>query len=221
MGTDKALLQLAGKSLIQHAVTKLRRLTPNVRILSSNAALASYAPLLPDIHPNTGPIGGLEAALLHTSTDWNLFLPVDMPFIPTVFLAEWVRSVTRGRPRSIHVAFFSVFGRPQPALVLIRRDAGPILTLAIAREEYKLLPALEAAASELAPPDGRPRERIPFMLPIDEHLKFEGWTIPPRNAEPWKMLTPAQRSAQHLWFTNLNMPGDFAEAAAHADALDT
>jgi molybdenum cofactor guanylyltransferase len=59
MGTDKSLLPLAGKSLIQHAVAKLLRVCADVHILGSNPALAAYAPLVPDIHPNCGPIGGI------------------------------------------------------------------------------------------------------------------------------------------------------------------
>jgi molybdopterin-guanine dinucleotide biosynthesis protein A len=82
MGTVKALLQLGGKPLIEHAVTKLRRICADVHILSSNSELAPYAPLVRDIHPNCGPLGGIEAALLHSPYDWNLFLAVDMPFYP-------------------------------------------------------------------------------------------------------------------------------------------
>ncbi|HEV2619663.1 MAG TPA: molybdenum cofactor guanylyltransferase [Acidobacteriaceae bacterium] len=224
MGSDKALLQLAGKPLIQHAVAKLHRLTANVRILSSNPALAAYAPLLPDIHPGAGPIGGIEAALLHSTTDWNLILPVDVPFIPTRFLVRWVQSIQstiRRQGRRIHIAMFSVFGVPQPTLLLAHRNAARYLTDAVRRGEYKLLPALEVAARELAPADAQSDERVPYMLPVDEYMQFDDWTIPPAEVKPWQILTPAQRAAQPLWFSNLNRPGDFAEAAAHADALDT
>ena len=65
MGTDKALLLLAGKPLIAHAVVKLGRLCQDVRVLSANSALAPYAPLVPDLHPDCGPIGGIEVALTH------------------------------------------------------------------------------------------------------------------------------------------------------------
>src|ERR1700754_3091471 len=83
MGRDKALLELAGKPLIQHAVIKLTRLTGDVNILSSRPELAQFATLVPDLHENCGPVGGLEAAFAHTRRDWMLVLPVDMPFVPT------------------------------------------------------------------------------------------------------------------------------------------
>ena len=47
MGRDKALLELAGKPLVLHAVTKLRRLCADVSVLSNNPELATrYGPLV-------------------------------------------------------------------------------------------------------------------------------------------------------------------------------
>ena len=90
MGRDKALLELAGKPLIEHAVTKLRRVCAEVHILAGaegeHAGLARYAPLVHDLHPGCGPISGIEAALTHTTHDWNLILAVDVPFLPTALL---------------------------------------------------------------------------------------------------------------------------------------
>jgi len=48
MGRDKALLELAGKPLVQHAVKKLRRVCMDVRILSNSGELGAYAPIVAD-----------------------------------------------------------------------------------------------------------------------------------------------------------------------------
>ncbi len=69
MGRDKALLELAGKPLVRHAVKKLRRVCMDVRVLSDNPELAAYAPIVPDIHRDCGPMGGIEAALTHSIFD--------------------------------------------------------------------------------------------------------------------------------------------------------
>ena len=90
MGRDKALLELAGKPLVQHAVTKLGRVCADVHILSERQELANYAPLVGDLHRGCGPLGGIEAAFEHSQHEWNLFMPVDMPFLPTSFLSGWV-----------------------------------------------------------------------------------------------------------------------------------
>jgi molybdopterin-guanine dinucleotide biosynthesis protein A len=219
MGADKALLELGGKPLIAHAVTKLRRLCKDVRILSGDAALAAYAPLVSDLHRGCGPIGGIEAALAGTRFEWNLFLPVDMPFVPSALLDWWVRGVTGHSSRG-RVALFRVFGRPQPALLLIHRDAVVTVSAMIARGEYRLMTALEAAAGELAGADAPSSERVPYMLPVDENMRFEGWDERP-SGPGWWTITEAQKAAQGMWFMNLNTPEEFAEAEGHVDALDT
>jgi molybdenum cofactor guanylyltransferase len=195
MGTDKALLQLAGKPLIAHAVTKLRRITPHVHILSSNPALADYAPLVPDLHPNTGPIGGIEAALTHSSSDWNLILPVDVPFLPATFIEAWVRS-TLADEYGVRIRLFTIDGVPQPTVLLIHREAAPYISEAIQCGDYKLFPVLEAAGRDLATGSG-----------FSRGLVF-------RNGAPGAGFLS-------FWFANLNTPEDFAEAEANIAALDT
>jgi molybdopterin-guanine dinucleotide biosynthesis protein A len=143
MGTDKALLEIGGRPLVAHAVEKLRTICPDVHILSSNTALRIFAPLVQDLHPGCGPIAGIEAALSHSRAEWNLIVPVDLPFVPSEFLWGWVRRVLERE--GTRVAYFDVAGRAQPTLILIHREAMRHISAAIERGEYKLLPALEAA----------------------------------------------------------------------------
>jgi molybdenum cofactor guanylyltransferase len=220
MGTDKALLRLAGKPLVEHAVTKLRRICSEVHILSSNSELSLYAPLVPDLHPGCGPLGGIEAALAHSTHPWNLFIPVDLPFVPSAFLNDWVRTIVNRRGMRIRIALFSVLGVPQPTLLLIHSAAAPHIASAVSRSEFKLFPVLQSAARELALPDAPTFEQVPYMLPIDENLIYSGWQEP-HPGPSWQILTDAQRAAQALWFANLNTPREFAEAEANISALDT
>ena len=145
MGRDKALLEINGEPLIARATAKLRKVCAEVCILGDKPELAEYAPLVPDLHPDSGPIGGIEAALDHSGFDWNLLMPVDVPFLPVAFLREWVERVIADE--ALRVAYFEVGGRPQPGLLLIHRKAKPYFSAAIERCEYKLLPALSAAAN--------------------------------------------------------------------------
>src|SRR5260370_10252507 len=126
MGRDKALLELGGKPLALHAVTKLQRVCSDVHILSESRELAAYAPLVRDLHPGCGPIGGIEAALKHSRHEWNLFMPVDMPFFPSSFLSTWVAdNVAFSWMKCTRVALFTVFGTPQPLFCLLHRDVAP------------------------------------------------------------------------------------------------
>lgn len=148
MGREKSLLTLAGKPLVAHAVAKLRHLCADVSILSGNQALAPYGSLVADLHPDCGPISGIEAALLSANHAWSLIYPVDVPFVPLDFLHDWIER-TLATPAQL--ALFVVDGRPQPTLILIHRSLAPSLTDAIANDRYKLYPELVAAAMAFGP----------------------------------------------------------------------
>jgi len=163
-------------------------------------------------------MAGIEAALEHSQHDWNLILPVDVPFLPAAILEWWVGMVLR-QERS-PVAFFRVDGAPQPALLLVRREVRPFVTDAIGQGMYKLLPVFEEAARRLAPAGAPAWTTVPYILLIDEHTRFGNREVSPAGAKSWQDLTDSQRKAQPLWFANLNTPRDFANAAEHVDALD-
>jgi molybdopterin-guanine dinucleotide biosynthesis protein A len=219
MGRDKALLELAGKPLIRHAVKKLRRVCMDVKVLGDNPKFADYAPIVPDIHPGCGPMSGMEAALISSIFDWNLFLAVDMPFLPTKFILHWLRFWLYEGPNLYwaRVRMFTVDGYPQPGFCLLHKEVAPYLTAALEQGRYKLVPVLKAAALELA----------------EQHNESPGsgfWCVPmtgfratgrKKPSEAWTHTTEAQEAAQHLWFANLNTPEEFAEAERHVDALDT
>jgi molybdenum cofactor guanylyltransferase len=219
MGRDKALLELSGKPLALHAVVKLRRVCNEVHILSSNPELEAYAALVPDLHESCGPLGGIEAGLAHSRYDWNLFMPVDMPFLPSAFLDHWVRKMVLSR-RGTRIAMFSVDGTPQPALCLIHRQMASYVSKATEAGRYKLFPVFEEAGKELAASQGVPLGIVFFNLSWGEMSQFS--TEPGAGeGEAWWILKEAQQMAKRLWFANLNTPEEFAEAARHIDALDT
>jgi molybdopterin-guanine dinucleotide biosynthesis protein A len=197
MGTDKALLPLAGKPLVAHAVAKLRRICADVHILGSNPALAAYAPLVPDLHPNCGPVGGIETALTHSTREWNFILPVDLPFLPAAILRD-LAAATTAPAATNRVAMFAIDHRPQPAVCLLHKDLAPSIAAAVALGEHKLLSVLEAAAHVLALQRGHPLHHFLRYHPLPE----------------------SDRANQATWFANLNTPEDFALAKANA-ALDT
>ena len=220
MGRDKALLELAGKPLVLHAVVKLRRVCEDVHILSKRPELDAYAPLVMDLHEGCGPLGGMEAALAHSWHTWNLFMPVDMPFLPSAFLDWWVRTVVAREKMGARVALFTVDGLPQPTFCMLHKEVMPYVQHAMERGEFKVFPVLEEAGRELAERQGVILGRAFFNLPWGGSAEF-GRGMDGVEGESWWTPTEAQLAARHLWFANLNTPKEFAEAAQFVDALDT
>jgi molybdopterin-guanine dinucleotide biosynthesis protein A len=218
MGRDKALLELAGKPLVQHAVLKLRRLTDDVSILGARPELAAFAPLVPDLREGCGPLGGIEAALAHSRHDWILVLPVDMPFLPTLLLERWIGSVIEHR--TVRIAFFTIDGLPQPALCMLHGEVAPLVAAAAEQGRLKLYSALEAAAAALAGQHDLPLHQVVLNKQWEDSTELDP-PLKDTQGESWRVLRKAQLAARHLWFANLNTPEEFAEALRHVDALDT
>jgi molybdenum cofactor guanylyltransferase len=222
MGRDKALMELAGKPLIRHAVKKLRRLCMDVRILTNNEELEQFAPIVRDIHPGCGPMSGMEAGLRHSVFEWNLFMAVDMPFLPSAFIFRWLNAWLLEERRAsaslrARVRMFRVDDRPQPGFCLLHQDVAPYLAAAIERGEYKLMPVLEGAARDLSLRDGFLPGSGFYCVPFTGFRSKRGRGL----KEAWMYTTEAQQRAQTLWFANLNTPEEFADAELHVDALDT
>lgn len=212
MGTDKALLELAGKPLVLRAVEKLRRVCADISILGNRSELEIYAPMIRDLHEGCGPLAGIEAALSRSEKLWNLFMAVDMPFVPVGFLESWIKVVLQ--QESARVSMFCVDGRPQPALCMLHKDVAPYVERAVAQGEFKLLPVLESAAEDLAM-----KQRM-AMDAIFVNLSWSGnASLLVEDGYIWKP-TEAQQKMQHLWFTNLNTPDEFAAAEALTATLE-
>ena len=219
MGRDKALLELAGRPLVFHAVTKLRRVCAEVHILSSRPELEAFAPLVRDLHEGCGPMGGLEAALEHSRHEWNLFMPVDMPFLPSAFLDYWVRMVVARERTGTRLALFTVEDVPQPLFCLLHREVAPFVRESMEREEYKVFPVLAGAGKTLAERQGVMFESAMLNLPWDQEAEVFCLSDAGDGEGAWAP-TEAQRALRHLWFANLNTPREFGEAEVFAGALD-
>jgi molybdenum cofactor guanylyltransferase len=90
MGRDKALLDLAGRPLLRHAIELLDAVTGNVRIVGDPAKYGSFGSVIPDIYHDRGPLGGIHAALGNSKTDLNLILATDLPFVEPEFLRHLI-----------------------------------------------------------------------------------------------------------------------------------
>jgi len=86
MGSDKVFLELGGRSLLSRALDLARAVTSDVRIVGDPEKFATFGPIVPDIYPDRGPLGGIHAALSISATDSNLILGVDLPFLDLRFL---------------------------------------------------------------------------------------------------------------------------------------
>jgi molybdenum cofactor guanylyltransferase len=190
MGRDKALLPIAGRSLIDLALEKLRSLglgATAVRIAGARSDLASHAPVIPDVHPGCGPLSGIEAALAATTQPFNLFLPVDLPLLPARFLG-WMllRAETTGALMTVP----RINGWPQPLCAVYHKDLLVHLTASLLAGNYKVMPVVTAAAQSRS----QAIDVFDVELLASTCTELHGFSPLPL----------------HHWFHNCNTPADIA-----------
>jgi len=86
MGQDKAFLLLRDRSLLAHALERVDAVTGRVRIVGSPEKFAAFGTVVEDRYTEQGPLAGIHAALEQTSTDLNLIVAVDLPFLKSSLL---------------------------------------------------------------------------------------------------------------------------------------
>ena len=187
MGQDKALLPLAGRSLLDIALDKLRvlPLAGAPRIVAVRSDLSSHGAVIADLHPGCGPLSGIEAALTASTQPLNVFLPVDLPLLPAHFLL-WMlqRAETTGAMMTVP----RINGWPQPLCAVYHRDLVAHITASLRAGDYKVMPVMMAAARG-------------HSSPIDI---FDVELVTSANSA-LRALSPLP---PHRWFHNCNTPGD-------------
>jgi molybdenum cofactor guanylyltransferase len=203
MGTDKALIQLSGRRLIEIALDKLRTpllsLSRAPRVAGSRPDLAAYAPVIGDIHPGCGPLSGIEAALAASACPFNLFLPVDLPLLPAKFL-EWM--LHRASITGAWVTFPRVNGRPQPLCAIYHRGLSAHISRSMGAGDYKVVTAVTAAALQDCSPPGQCLDTFDIESIAAAYPELHSFSPVPL----------------HRWFQNLNWPEDLAAIRAEENA---
>ena len=134
-GGIKALIPLAGKSLLQHVIDRLDSQVARL-YLSVEKPAADFdrfgLPQLPDPEPGSnGPLGGLLAALERSAEDvcdGLLLLPCDAPFLPRDLGA---RLLACADDENADVAVVRHASRLQPTFSLWRRSVLPDVERAV------------------------------------------------------------------------------------------
>jgi molybdopterin-guanine dinucleotide biosynthesis protein A len=91
MGQEKALLDLNGETLLARGLRQLCEVCAEVAIAGATPALGRFGRVIPDEQPGQGPLSGIIAALASSRFEWNLFCPVDVPFVPR---SAWERLIS-------------------------------------------------------------------------------------------------------------------------------
>ena len=110
-GSDKSLYVYEGKTLIQYVFDAISPVFSDIVIIATDSEKFRFlgVPVIPDIIPGLGPIGGIYTAVEKLDAERIFIFPCDMPFINT----EFVRYMTE-IPDIYDIVVPEVNGRYQP-----------------------------------------------------------------------------------------------------------
>ena len=149
MGTAKALLPFRGGLLGAHIASVVENVCGQVTVVGDPVLYAPLGrPVIADLHPGIGPLGGIEAALAASPTPWILVAACDMPALTAEFLQELIREAD-AQPDADAILPIPPGGPANPLCALYHQRILPRIREAIATGDYKVTRALNGTELRL------------------------------------------------------------------------
>jgi molybdopterin-guanine dinucleotide biosynthesis protein A len=134
MGTDKALIQIEGKTLIERIIEVCQPICSEILISSNNLEHEkSGFQIITDEIQNCGPIGGIFSCLKKSVTNWNFIVSVDTPFVTNDFV-----QFLAGQTENCDVVVPVHSGEKEPLIALYNRSCLREIQNQIEHREYKM-----------------------------------------------------------------------------------
>jgi molybdopterin-guanine dinucleotide biosynthesis protein A len=134
MGTDKALVEINGKTLLQRAIDLCRPFCHDILISTNQPGHTGLGYLtVPDEIKGCGPLGGIYSCLKKSKTDWNFVLSVDAAFVEPGFLC-FLTSEKEG----FDVVVPKHKNGVEPLIALYHKNCLPAITKQLEEGKYKM-----------------------------------------------------------------------------------
>ncbi len=149
MGSDKALLEIAGVPLLVRTARLVEPLVSAVTVVGSPeryAALGLRA--IPDHWAGIGPLGGLGTALRASNSPWTLIVGCDLPYLTVTWL-DWL--VARALASPADALLPQTVRGVEPLCAVYRATCAPVVAAAIEAGVRKVTDGLRGLAVQLVP----------------------------------------------------------------------
>jgi len=137
MGSNKALLDIGGKPLIQVLINRILPVTNRILISSNDCESYRFLdfPVVPDRFPDNGPLAGFHSAMLRDVCQLYIVLACDLPNLQTRLLENLV-SMADGFDAAIPCTRDHVI---HPLCAVYRRTCLPSIEQALERGANKVI----------------------------------------------------------------------------------
>ena len=137
MGMDKALLPFGDRPLAAWMAELVQGACGKVSLVGSRAKYSGLGfPVVEDIFPDSGPLAGIHAALVHSDAPFSLIVGCDMPNLSADFL-DRLLEIARESESDVVIPESDAFGY-EPLCAVYSRNCLPRIEEALRSEERKV-----------------------------------------------------------------------------------
>jgi len=186
MGQDKRLLSVGEETLYARSLSVLRAVFERVVVVvaQDSPLVASDAPVLRDLIPHCGSLGGLYTGLKQAGTQWVFAVACDMPFLDPDTIRHFIGLKSEG-----DVVMAKLQNGFHPMHALYHRNCLPIMESLIHAQDLKI--------HRLA---DHPALRVRVVMP--EELR----QLDPQGRSFYNVNTPADLTAARSLFDQTGKP---------------
>lgn len=134
MGSDKGLVEINGKKMVEHILDVVKTLADEILIVSNNHDYKNFGyPVVEDEYKECGPLGGLHAGLKNSKSEWNFVIACDLPSLTKDFLSFLVSKVEDAN------AIAPVHGsETEPLCAMYHKSALPKIESLLLKKDFKM-----------------------------------------------------------------------------------
>lgn len=142
MGRDKALLPFRGTPLVRSVARSVELAAGSAVLVGDPQRYGALGyPVVPDLYPGEGPLGGILSALNHTAATVNLVTACDLPELSAGFLETLLDAAEATTADALVPVGPS--GRPEPLCAVYHRRSLDTLERAFAAGTRAIAAALQ------------------------------------------------------------------------------
>jgi molybdopterin-guanine dinucleotide biosynthesis protein A len=138
MKTNKGFVVFKEKFLVEHVIDALKKITGNIIIITQDPAYARFGyPCYPDIYKEKGALGGIYTGLVNSSTQKNIIVGCDMPFLSQNVLNGLIDNCV-----GVDVLLTMHKGKEEPLCSVYDKNSIPHIRSCIEQNQLKITDAL-------------------------------------------------------------------------------
>ena len=134
MGTDKGLLLIEGKPMIQYVIEQMQFVFDKLVIVSNNPDYEKFGlKVIPDLIKDIGPAGGIYTALQLSEAKLNFVVSCDMPYVTATAIEFIVENADDNQ-----IVLLENQGKLEPLFGLYAKDCEAFWLQLIQQKKVKL-----------------------------------------------------------------------------------